>query len=47
MSLSIRPAVEHGAAPGAPVVTTPGDPTTVTRAEVLGPAAGGSGRADR
>ena len=40
-------AVEYGAAHGALAMTTPGDTTMVTKAEVLKLAAGGGARVDR
>ncbi len=40
-------AVEYGAAHGALAMTTPGDTTMVTKAEVLKLAGGGSARVDR
>ena len=44
---SAQTAVEYGAAHGALAMTTPGDTTMVTKAEVLKLAAGGSARVDR
>lgn len=44
---SLRTAVEYGAAHGALAMTTPGDTTMATRAEVLKLAAGGGARVDR
>ncbi len=43
----LRTAVEYGAAHGALAMTTPGDTTMVTKAEVLKLAGGGSARVDR
>jgi fructose-1-phosphate kinase PfkB-like protein len=43
----LQTAVEYGAAHGALAMTTPGDPTTATKAEVLKLAAGGGARVDR
>ncbi|QOR69469.1 sugar kinase [Ruania alkalisoli] len=43
----IQTAVEYGAAHGALAMTTPGDTTMVTKAEVLKLAGGGSARVDR
>ena len=43
----LQTAVEYGAAHGALAMTTPGDTTMVTRAEVLKLAGGGSARVDR
>lgn len=44
---SLQTAVEYGAAHGALAMTTPGDTTMVTKAEVLKLAGGGSARVDR
>jgi len=44
---SLQVAVEYGAAHGALAMTTPGDTTMATRAEVLKLAAGGGARVDR
>ncbi|HEY3437745.1 MAG TPA: sugar kinase [Actinotalea sp.] len=44
---SLQTAVEYGAAHGALAMTTPGDTTMATRAEVLKLAGGGSARVDR
>ncbi len=44
---NIRTAVEYGAAHGALAMTTPGDTTMATQAEVLKLAGGGSARVDR
>ncbi|MEA4944167.1 MAG: sugar kinase [Propionicimonas sp.] len=43
----LRTAVEYGAAHGALAMTTPGDTSTATKAEVLKLAGGGSARVDR
>jgi 2-dehydro-3-deoxygluconokinase len=43
----LQTAVEYGAAHGALAMTTPGDTTMVTKAEVLKLAGGGSARVDR
>ena len=43
----LRTAVEYGAAHGALAMTTPGDTTMATRAEILKLAGGGSARVDR
>ncbi len=43
----LQTAVEYGAAHGALAMTTPGDTTMVTRAEVLKLAGGGNARVDR
>lgn len=43
----LQTAVEYGAAHGALAMTTPGDTTTATKAEVLKLAGGGSARVDR
>ena len=43
----LQTAVEYGAAHGALAMTTPGDTTMATRAEVLKLAGGGSARVDR
>ena len=45
--LSLQTAVEYGAAHGALAMTTPGDTTMVTKAEVLELAGGGSAAVDR
>jgi 2-dehydro-3-deoxygluconokinase len=45
--LSLQTAVEYGAAHGALVMTTPGDTTMATKAEVLKLAGGGSSAVDR
>jgi 2-dehydro-3-deoxygluconokinase len=44
---SLATAVEYGAAHGALAMTTPGDTSMVTKAEVLKLAAGGGARVDR
>jgi 2-dehydro-3-deoxygluconokinase len=44
---SLQTAVEYGAAHGALAMTTPGDTTMVTKAEVLKLAGGGGARVDR
>ena len=44
---SLQTAVEYGAAHGALAMTTPGDTTMATKAEVLKLAGGGSARVDR
>ena len=44
---SLQTAVEYGAAHGALAMTTPGDTTMVTKAEILKLAGGGSARVDR
>lgn len=44
---SLQTAVEYGAAHGALAMTTPGDTTMATRAEILKLAGGGSARVDR
>jgi 2-dehydro-3-deoxygluconokinase len=43
----LQTAVEYGAAHGALAMTTPGDTTMVSKAEVLKLAAGGGARVDR
>ena len=43
----LQTAVEYGAAHGALAMTTPGDTTMATKAEVLKLAGGGSARVDR
>ena len=43
----LQTAVEYGAAHGALAMTTPGDTTMVTKAEVLKLAGGGGARVDR
>ena len=43
----LQTAVEYGAAHGALAMTTPGDTTMATRAEILKLAGGGSARVDR
>ncbi|WP_307858120.1 sugar kinase [Cellulomonas fulva] len=45
--VDLRTAVEYGAAHGALAMTTPGDTTMVTRAEILKLAGGGNARVDR
>ena len=44
---ALQTAVEYGAAHGALAMTTPGDTTTVTKADVLKLASGGGARVDR
>ncbi len=44
---SLQTAVEYGAAHGALAMTTPGDTTMATRAEVVKLAGGGGARVDR